>query len=71
MAWEARQSNFAYTAQGLQQYRGRLSPCRPLPRSEGGGGGDLLCGFGQLGEAVGQAGAGQDEGVGVGVFGLA
>jgi hypothetical protein len=32
---------------------------------------DLVGGFGQLGEAVGQAGAGQDEGVGVGVFGLA
>ena len=39
--------------------------------SEAGGGDDLVGGFGQLGEAVGQAGAGQDEGVGVGVFGLA
>ncbi|MDR6841201.1 hypothetical protein [Pseudoxanthomonas sacheonensis] len=37
----------------------------------GSGGGDLVGGFGQLGEAVGQAGAGQNEGVGVGVFGLA
>ena len=32
---------------------------------------DLVGGFGQLGEAVGQAGAGQDEVVGVDVFGLA
>ena len=45
--------------------------CCPLPRSEDGGGGDLVGGFGQVGEAVGQAGAGQDEGVGFDVFGLA
>ena len=36
-----------------------------------GTGDDLVGGFGQLGEAVGQAVARQDEGVGVGVFGLA
>ena len=42
-----------------------------LPWPEGGSGGDLVGGFDQLGEAVGQAGAGQDEAVGVGVFGLA
>ena len=42
-----------------------------LPWPEGRGGHDLVGGFGQLGEAVGQASAGQDEGVRVGVFGLA
>ena len=42
-----------------------------LPGPEDGGGGDLVGGFGQVGEAVGQAGAGQDEGVGFDVFGLA
>src|SRR5688572_23553739 len=42
-----------------------------LPRSEGGSGGDLVGGFGQEGEAVGQAGAGKDQGVGFDVFGLA
>ena len=43
---------------------------RALPWPEAGSG-DLAGGFGQLGEAMGQAGAGQDEVVGVGVFGLA
>ena len=45
--------------------------CRALPGSEGGGGGDLVGGFGQVGEAVGQAGAGQDEVIGFEDFGLA
>ena len=40
-------------------------------RPEAGRNHDLVGGFGQLDEAVGQAGAGQDEVVGVGVFGLA
>jgi len=43
----------------------------PSPWPEGGGGDDLVGGFGQLGEAVGQAGAGQDEVVGFEDFGLA
>jgi hypothetical protein len=36
----------------------------PPPWPEDGGGGDLVGGFGLRGEAVGQAGARQDEAVG-------
>lgn len=44
--------------------------CHARPPPSGGDGGDnAVCGVGQVGEAVGQAGAGQDEVVGVFGFG--
>ena len=73
--WSGRLVNQALSTghKGLRQSREPAGhqTLRALPGSEGGGGHDLVSGFGQLGEAVGQAGAGQDEGVGVEVFGLA